>query len=101
MLLGLTMSNDVLAILVYDPFLLELPEKGDMVVSEGSLQAILPFGHGSTRSRISDYARARGNEILGWQQQLGMPMMLLSAAEETVPQMRQMMSKLSWRNRRR
>jgi uncharacterized protein (DUF58 family) len=101
MLLGLTMSNDVLAILVYDPFLLELPEKGEMVVSEGSLQAVLPFGHGNTRSRIGDYARARGNEILGWQQQLGMPMMLLSAAEETVPQMRQMMRKLSWRNRRR
>ncbi|WP_274628154.1 DUF58 domain-containing protein [Arvimicrobium flavum] len=101
MLLRLTRSNDVLAVLVYDPFLLQLPESGAMVVSGGALQAELPFGHGDMRARIIEFARERGKELLRWQQELGLPMMPVSAAEETAPQMRRMMAELSWRTRRR
>ncbi len=101
MLLKLAKSNDVLAVLVYDPFLLQLPETGAMVVSGGTLQAELPFGHGDTRARITEFARARGRELRGWQQELGLSMMPVSAAEETIPQMRRVMAQLSWRNRRR
>lgn len=100
-LLRLTLSNDVLAVLVYDPFLLQLPEKGELVVSGGALQAALPFGHGDVRGRITEFATSRGRELLAWQQELGLPMMPVSAAEETLPQMRRLMAQLSWRNRRR
>lgn len=101
LLLRLTISNDVLAVLVYDPFLLDLPETGQIVVSGGSLQAALPLAHGKVRSGIAEFARKRGEELLAWQQDLGLPMLLVSTAEETAPQLRRMLGQLAWRQRRR
>ncbi|MGH6760763.1 MAG: DUF58 domain-containing protein [Phyllobacterium sp.] len=101
LLLQLAVSNDVLAIVVYDPFLLELPTAGEMVVSHGGLQAELSFGHSRVRGGITEFARQRGQELLGWQKELGLPMLLLSAAEETAPQLRRLLGQLAWRQRRR
>lgn len=101
LLLQLTISNDVLAVLVYDPFLLELPETGHIVVSGGGLQAELALGHGSVRSGVAGFARSRGEELLAWQHDLGLPMLLISAAEGTAPQLRRTLSELAWRQRRR
>ena len=36
-----------------------------------------------------------------WQKELGLPMLLLSAAEETAPQLRRLLGQLAWRQRRR
>ena len=101
LLLRLTISNDVLAVLVYDPFLLDLPETGHIVVSGGSMQAELPLGQGKARSGVADFARKRGEELMAWQQELGLPMLLVSAAEETAPQLRRTLGQLAWRQRRR
>lgn len=101
LLLRLTVSNDVIAVLVYDPFMLELPETGEIVVSGGSLQAELAMGHGKVRSGITEFAHSHGEELLAWQQELGLPMLLVSAAEETAPQLRRTLGQLAWRQRRR
>jgi uncharacterized protein (DUF58 family) len=101
LLLRLTVSNDLIAVLVYDPFMLELPESGDIVVSGGKLQAELAMGHGSVRSGITEFAKRHGDELLAWQQELGLPMLLVSAAEETAPQLRRTLGQLAWRQRRR
>jgi len=101
LLLRLTVSNDVIAVLVYDPFMLELPEKGEIVVSGGNLQAELAMGHGKVRSGIADFAKGHGDALLAWQQELGLPMLLVSAAEETAPQLRRTLGQLAWRQRRR
>jgi len=100
-LLRLTVSNDVVAMLVYDPFMLELPQSGDIVVSGGSLQAELAMAHGKVRSGITEFARRHGEELLAWQQELGLPMLLVSTAEETAPQLRRTLGQLAWRQRRR
>lgn len=101
LLLRLTISNDVIAVLVYDPFLLELPETGHIVVSGGSMQAELPLGHGRVRSGVADFAKKRGDELMAWQKELGLPMLLVSAAEATAPQLRRTLGQLAWRQRRR
>lgn len=101
LLLKLTISNDVLAILVYDPFLVELPEKGRIVVSGGALQAELSLGQGKVRGGIAEFAQKRGDELLAWQRELGLPMLLVSAAEEIAPQLRRTLGQLAWRQRRR
>lgn len=101
LLLRLTVSNDVVAMLVYDPFMLELPEKGEIVVSGGALQAELAMGRGKVRSGITDFARRHGEELLAWQQELGLPMLPVSAAEATAPQLRRILGQLAWRQRRR
>ncbi|HWK65967.1 MAG TPA: DUF58 domain-containing protein [Rhizobiaceae bacterium] len=101
LLLRLTISNDVLAVLVYDPFLLDLPGTTNVVVSGGKLQIELPLGHAPTRSGIAEFARRRGEEFNAWQQELGLPMLLLSTAEVTAPQLRRLLGQLAWRQRRR
>jgi uncharacterized protein (DUF58 family) len=101
LLLGLTASNDVIAVLIHDPFMLELPQSGEIVVSGGNLQAELAMGRERTRSGIADFAKRRGEELLAWQQELGLPMLIVSAAEETAPQLRRTLGQLAWRQRRR
>lgn len=100
-LLRLAVRNDVLAILVYDPFLLELPTSGEMVVSGGSMQAELAFRQAKVRTAIGDFARQRGRELLAWQRELGLPMLPLSSARETAPQLRSLLGQAAWRQRRR
>lgn len=101
LLLRLSGSNDVICLLVYDPFLLELPSSGDIVVSGGALQAQLPLGQRSIRSSVDNFARERGRELRNWQRQLGLPILPISAAEETAPQIRRLLEQSSWRQRRR
>lgn len=100
-LLRLSQSNDVICLLVYDPFLLELPRGGDIVVSGGTLQAELTLGQRSVREAIDSFARERGRELRAWQRELGLPMLPISAAEATAPQVRQLLEQSAWRQRRR
>jgi len=101
LLLRLSSRNDVVCLLVYDPFLLTLPASGDMVVSGGGPQAELTLRTASIRSSIDTFARNRGRELLAWQNELGLPMLPISAAEETAPQLRHLLEQSAWRQRRR
>ncbi len=101
LLLRIGMHNDVLAVLVYDPFLLDLPPSGELVVSDGELQVELGLGRARTRRALADFAGARGREILAWQKEIGVPVLPLSAAEETAPQIRKLLGQVAWRQRRR
>lgn len=101
LLLRLSVSNDVICLLIYDPFLLELPKTGDIVVSGGTLQAELTLGRGAVRGAIDKFAQDRGNELRAWQRELGLPMLPVSAAEETAPQLRRLLEQSTFRQRRR
>ncbi|MDI7863112.1 DUF58 domain-containing protein [Rhizobiaceae bacterium n13] len=101
LLLKMSVANDVIAILIYDPFLLELPRHGEMVVSGGALQAELQFGRSNVRDAVDSFARNRGRELLSWQKEMGLPMLPVSAAEEVAPQLRSVLAQLAWRQRRR
>ncbi|RDJ11508.1 DUF58 domain-containing protein [Rhizobium grahamii] len=100
-LLRLSAHNDVICLLVYDPFMLELPQSGDIVVSGGNLQAELALRQGSVRQAIDRFARERGEELRAWQRELGLPMLPVSTAEETAPQLRKLLEQAAWRQRRR
>ena len=101
LLLRLSSRNDVICVLIYDPFLLELPTTGDMVVSGGGLQAELALRSESVRTAINAFAHERGRELRAWQSELGLPMLPVSAAEETAPQLRRLLEQSAWRQRRR
>jgi len=100
-LLRLSGSNDVICLLVYDPFLLDLPKAGNIVVSGGALQVDLPLRTAAVRASVDSFARGRGRELRDWQQQLGLPMLPVSSAEETAPQLRRLLEQSAWRQRRR
>jgi uncharacterized protein (DUF58 family) len=101
LLLRITARNDVIAGLIYDPFLLELPETGTLVVTDGELQVELGFGRGRTRKSILAFADAQGKRILAWQHDLGIPVLPLSAAEDTVTQIRHLLGRVAQSRRGR
>ncbi len=101
LLLELSSRNDVICLLIYDPFMLELPTTGDIVVSGGALQAELSFRQAGVRQSIDNFARDRGRELREWQRQLGLPMLPISTAEEVAPQLRSLLEQSAWRQRRR
>lgn len=100
LLLRLAAHNDVLTMLVHDPFLGNLPASGEMVVSDGELQVELGFSRAPQRRGITHFAESHGRTLLAWQQRIGVPVLPLSAAEETAPQLRRMLGQLEAPSRR-
>jgi uncharacterized protein (DUF58 family) len=100
LLARLAAANDVVAVLVYDPFLLKLPQSGQIVVSDGEMQIELGFGRDAVRRGVADFADARGREILAWRRELGVTVLPISAAEEVAPQIRRLLGQALERERR-
>ncbi len=88
---GLSRHNDLVLCLVTDPYAEELPEGLRLVVSDGELQAEVDTGDRAAHGRLRDMARGRLGEILDWQRSLGVPVLPLSASEDTLTQMRRLM----------
>ncbi len=93
----LSERNDVVAIVVYDPFLLDLPRNGDIIFNRGELQVDTEFGDRRLRRSLFDFADARAQEILAFEREIGVPVLPLSAAEGAAPQMRQLLDQSFWR----
>ncbi len=89
---GLSRRNDLVVGLVTDPFGdTALPEGLKLVISDGALQAEIDAGDHARRRRLEDMARGRIAAILDWRRRYGVPVLPLSAAEETLPQLRRLM----------
>jgi hypothetical protein len=88
---GMARGNDLVLGLVSDPFGEDLPEGLRLVVSDGELQAEIDTGDRAAHRRLRDMASGRLAAILDWQRRFGVPVLPLSAAEETLPQMRRLM----------
>ncbi|WP_291742491.1 DUF58 domain-containing protein [Bauldia sp.] len=88
---GLSRHNDLVLVLVSDPFAEDFPEGLRLIVSDGELQAEVDTGDTTQHRNLRDMARGRLAEILDWQRTLGVPVLPLSSAEETLPQLRRLM----------
>lgn len=91
LLLRLALHNDVVAAVVYDPFLMNLPPSGSLVVSDGDLQVELDVAGATVRRGIAEFTDARGKALLAWQREIGIPVLPISAAEETAAQLRRLL----------
>ena len=85
--------NDVIAIPVYDPSSQELPTTGRLVVSDGEVQIEVDFGKKSSRRRLLDFAEGRLASVMAWQQEIGVPVMPISTAEDVMDQMRSLLGR--------
>lgn len=99
-LLRLAQHNDVLAILTYDPFLLNLPTSRDLVVSNGDLQVELKLEKSRVRKGITDVVGAQAKSLLDLKTQLGIAVLPLSAAEEPTAQVRHLLGQAAARRQR-
>ncbi|MDW4497362.1 DUF58 domain-containing protein [Sulfitobacter sp. D35] len=88
---GLARRNDLVIGLVSDPFADDLPPDARFVVSDGALQAEIDTGDRATHRSLADMAQGRLAAILDWQRSLGVPVLPLTTAEDSVTQMRRLM----------
>lgn len=88
---GLSRKNDVIIGLITDPYAHDLPTGMKLVVSDGVLQAAIDTNDKNTHRQLSDLATGRLAEILDWQRTLGIPILPLSSAQDSLAQMRTLM----------
>ena len=88
---GLARHNDVVLCLVTDPIAHEIPENLRLVVSDGTLQAEIDTASGRVKRALAEMSAGRLARVLDWQRTLGVPVLPLSAGEETLPQIRRLM----------
>jgi uncharacterized protein (DUF58 family) len=88
---GLSRHNDLVLILVSDPYVEEMPAGVKVIVSDGTLQAEIDTADKAVHRRLKDMAQGRLAEILDWQRQLGVPVLPLTTAQDSVEQMRRLM----------
>lgn len=83
--------NDVVVVTVTDPTLDTLPADLSFVVSDGQLQAQIDLGASDTRAKLQDFASARLDALMRLTTKFGIPVLPLTTARETLPQMLELM----------
>jgi hypothetical protein len=91
---GMAQHNSVVALLVHDPLQSDLPSSARMTVTDGELQIMLEVGRESVRKGIQEATDARLRNVFAWTREIGVPVLPLSAAEKTAPQLRRLMGRL-------
>ncbi|OKO74571.1 MoxR protein, partial [Bradyrhizobium sp. AS23.2] len=97
---ALARHNDVIAVLVHDPLQSDLPPSASMTVTDGELQIRLDVGRDSVRKSVSQVTQDRLKGIFAWTHELGIPVLPLSAAEDTPAQLRRLLGGLPTRHGR-
>jgi uncharacterized protein (DUF58 family) len=91
---GMAAHNSVVALLVHDPLQSDLPPSARMTVTDGELQIMLEVGRDNIRKHIQEMTDARLKSVFAWTREIGVPVLPLSAAEETAPQIRRLLGQL-------
>ena len=91
---GMAAHNSVVALLVHDPLQSDLPPSARMTVTDGELQIMLEVGRDNIRKHIQELTDARLKSVFAWTREIGVPVLPLSAAEETAPQIRRLLGQL-------
>jgi len=86
--------NSLIALLVHDPLQSELPASARMTVTDGELQIVLDVGRESVRKSIQEVTEARLGSVFAWTRELGVPVLPLSAAEDTTKQIQKLMGQV-------
>jgi uncharacterized protein (DUF58 family) len=97
---AMTRHNDVVALLVHDPLQSDLPASARMTVTDGELQIQLEVGRESVRKSIEQATQERLKGVFAWTRELGVPVLPLSAAEATAPQLRRLLGAVPARHGR-
>jgi len=97
---ALARHNDVIAVLVHDPLQSDLPPSASMTVTDGELQIRLDVGRDSVRRSVSQATQDRLQGIFAWTHEIGIPVLPLSAAEDTAAQLRRLLGGLPARHGR-
>jgi hypothetical protein len=83
----LAQHNDVVLFPISDPSGTDMPTDYRIVASDGQLQVELDTGNDTIKAHIRDVTEARLGMVLGWGRKYGLPILPLTSAQETLPQL--------------
>ena len=83
--------NDVVLMLVHDPMARNLPTDGRLVASDGALQASLDLRQPNVHAAVMAFTSGRLQRVIDWQDELSVPVLQLSAGEDTVTQLQRLL----------
>jgi uncharacterized protein (DUF58 family) len=85
---GIARHNDLILGLVHDPSLSLVGSRARSIWGDGALQAEFDFSDRQLAGAVEDFALRRLQRVLRWQNEIKLSVVPLSAAEETLPQLR-------------
>jgi uncharacterized protein (DUF58 family) len=95
----LSTHNDLVLGLVFDPAARWGTRAGRGVLSDGTRQLEIDLADGSTHAAVTAATSARLDAILGWQREINLSVLPLSAAEDTLAQLRRLLAAAAPRRR--
>ncbi|WP_434589311.1 DUF58 domain-containing protein [Pseudomonas sp. R4-83] len=84
----LAAHNDVIALQVYDPLALKLPNNGRLLVTQGELQVELAVDKRNVRQPLGDFLSGRLQDVASLLRRSQVPLMMFSSAENAHEQLR-------------
>lgn len=88
---GLSRHNDLVLGLVTDPTADDVPDDLKLVISDGEFQVEIDTGDRTVHKQLSEMSRGRLAEVLEWKRTLGVPVLPLTSAQDSLTQMRSLM----------
>jgi uncharacterized protein (DUF58 family) len=84
----LSAHNDVIALQVYDPLAMKLPNNGRLLVTQGELQVELAVEKRNVHQPLGDFLSGRLKDVADLLRRSQVPLMMFSTAEEAHAQLR-------------
>lgn len=93
----LSAHNDVIAMQVYDPIALQLPDKGRITITQGKVQRELQVDKQQVQRPLGDFLSGRLRDVAELLRRSQVPLMMFSTGEDTLGQLRLELGRLTRR----
>ncbi|QBF26717.1 DUF58 domain-containing protein [Pseudomonas tructae] len=87
--------NDVIAIQVYDPIALNVPDKGHLTITQGTLQVELQVGQRQVNRPLSEFLAGRLRDVAELLQRSQVPLLMISTGQDSLEQLRKELGRLA------
>ena len=84
----LAAHNDVIALQVYDPLALKIPQNGHLLITQGELQVELAVGRRHVHQPLSAFSAGRLRDVAELLRRSQIPLLMISTGEPALPQLR-------------
>lgn len=91
----LSQHNDVIAIQVFDPIALQVPDKGRLNVTQGSVQVELEVGQRRINQPLGEFLAGRLQDVADLLRRSQVPLMLISTGDDSLDQLRRELGRLA------
>lgn len=87
--------NDVIAIQIYDPIALQLPDKGRLNVTQGAQQVELEVGQRRINRPLGAFLAGRLRDVAELLRRSQVPLLLVSSGDDSLEQLRRELGRLA------